>query len=115
MHVPVALDQMADVAVERASLGREHLHEALLDDRRVHPEKLLDRDDQRWVADDSDLFALVSGEPVERPGVWHFPRRASGAGDAATSGASLGLDRLVMILAGANSLREVVLFPAMRK
>lgn len=31
-----------------------------------------------------------------------------------TSGVGLGIDRLVMILTGARSLREVVLFPAMR-
>jgi lysyl-tRNA synthetase, class II len=31
-----------------------------------------------------------------------------------TSGVGLGLDRLVMLLTGASSLREVVLFPAMR-
>jgi lysyl-tRNA synthetase class 2 len=31
-----------------------------------------------------------------------------------TGGVGLGIDRLVMILAGASSLREVVLFPAMR-
>jgi lysyl-tRNA synthetase, class II len=32
-----------------------------------------------------------------------------------TGGAGLGIDRLVMILAGAQSLREVLLFPAMRQ
>jgi lysyl-tRNA synthetase class 2 len=31
-----------------------------------------------------------------------------------TGGVGLGIDRLVMILSGAQSLREVVLFPAMR-
>ena len=31
-----------------------------------------------------------------------------------TGGVGLGIDRLAMILGGAHSLREVVLFPAMR-
>ena len=31
-----------------------------------------------------------------------------------TAGVGLGIDRLVMLLSGAASVREVVLFPAMR-
>jgi lysyl-tRNA synthetase class 2 len=32
-----------------------------------------------------------------------------------SAGAGLGIDRLVMILTGMDSLREVVLFPALRR
>ena len=48
-------------------MPREHLREALLDDRRLHAQELVDRDDQWGIAHDADLAVLGRGEPVEGP------------------------------------------------
>ena len=50
------------------------------------------------------------GGPALRRGL----RRGARTGDAADRRRRLGIDRLVMMLTGAKSLREVMLFPAMR-
>jgi lysyl-tRNA synthetase, class II len=74
--------------------------------------ELNDPDDQRARFEEQQRFGAEGDEeahPFDEDYV-----RALEHGMPPTSGVGLGIDRLVMLLAGKHSLREVILFPAMR-
>jgi lysyl-tRNA synthetase class 2 len=74
--------------------------------------ELNDPDDQRARFEDQRRLSAegdVETQPYDEDYV-----RALEHGMPPTSGVGLGIDRLVMLLAGRSSIREVVLFPAMR-
>jgi lysyl-tRNA synthetase, class II len=74
--------------------------------------ELNDPDDQRARFEEQQRFG-AEGDEETQPYDEDFVR-ALEHGMPPTSGVGLGIDRLVMLLAGRNSLREVILFPAMR-
>ncbi len=74
--------------------------------------ELNDPDDQRERFEEQRRM-LAAGDEETQPFDEDF-LRALEHGMPPTSGVGLGIDRLVMLLAGRSSIREVVLFPAMR-
>ncbi|CAB4936660.1 unannotated protein [freshwater metagenome] len=74
--------------------------------------ELNDPDEQRRRFDDQQRLAL-EGDEEAQPYDEVFVE-ALEQGMPPTGGVGLGIDRLVMVLTGQHSIREVVLFPAMR-
>ena len=74
--------------------------------------ELNDPDDQRARFEEQQRFG-AEGDEEAQPYDEDFVR-ALEHGMPPTSGVGLGIDRLVMLLAGRTTLREVILFPAMR-
>jgi lysyl-tRNA synthetase class 2 len=76
--------------------------------------ELIDPDEQRTRFIEQDrIDALTDGEAETMPYDEAFVE-ALEQGMPPTGGVGLGIDRLVMLLTGRDSIREVVLFPAMR-
>jgi lysyl-tRNA synthetase class 2 len=74
--------------------------------------ELNDPDDQRARFEEQARFG-AEGDDETQPYDEDYVR-ALEHGMPPTSGVGLGIDRLVMLLAGRSTLREVILFPAMR-
>ena len=74
--------------------------------------ELNDPDDQRARFEEQQRLS-AEGDEEAQPYDEEFVR-ALEHGMPPTSGVGLGIDRLVMLLAGRSTLREVILFPAMR-
>jgi lysyl-tRNA synthetase, class II len=76
--------------------------------------ELIDPDTQRARFAAQERVQLLDGEAYTMPYDEEFVR-ALEQGMPPTAGVGLGIDRLVMLLTGRDSIREVVLFPAMRE
>ena len=75
--------------------------------------ELIDPDRQRERLEAQRRLAAIEEQAETMPYDEAFVQ-ALEQGMPPTGGVGLGIDRLVMLLTGAQSIREVVLFPAMR-
>jgi lysyl-tRNA synthetase class 2 len=76
--------------------------------------ELIDPDEQRARFQAQDRIDTLSGGEAETMPYDESYVQALEQGMPPTGGVGLGIDRLVMLLTGRDSIREVVLFPAMR-
>jgi lysyl-tRNA synthetase class 2 len=74
--------------------------------------ELNDPDDQRARFEQQRRFAAAGDEEAQPYDEAFLSRWSTGC--RPTGGIGIGIDRLVMLLTGQRTIREVVLFPAMR-